>query len=274
MTGRTLLKELLPPAVLRLARSCARAPNPSCDFTGDYANWADAEAKCTGYNAREIMEITRTAALKVKRGEMAFERDSVIFAQIEFNFPLLAGLARVAACDGGRLSVLDFGGSLGSSYFQAKPFLAGLRELHWDVVEQAAHVACGQAEFASDELRFFASCDECLRAQEPNVVLLSSVLQYLPNPYRTLDELCSLGIPHFIIDRTAFIPGAQDRLTVQTVPDHIYRASYPAWFFNEDRFVARLRRNGYRVLADFPGSDHVSLEGSSSYFKGFICLKA
>lgn len=273
MKGRALLKDLLPPVLVRLVRSRTLSPNTPFDFTGDHPSWAEAEAKCTGYNARDILEVTRTAALKVKRGEAAFERDSVVFPQLEFAFPLLAGLARAAATAGGRLRVLDFGGALGSSYFQSRPFLAGISEVSWSVVEQPAHVACGEAEFASDELKFFATAAECVRASQPNVLLLSSVVQYLREPYRTLDELCQLGLAHLIVDRTAFLPRARDRLTVQTVPECIYPASYPAWFFNEERFVQRLRDNGYRVLADFPGADRVLLEGSDSYFKGFICVR-
>jgi putative methyltransferase (TIGR04325 family) len=272
MTGRALLKELLPPLIMRMARSRSLPPHTPCDFTGDHANWAEAEAKCTGYTAGDILEITRTAALKVKRGEAAFERDSVVFDRLEFCFPLLAGLARAAACDGGQLSVLDFGGALGSSYFQSKPFLAGLRELRWGVVEQPAHVACGNAEIACDKLKFFATPEECQCAQEPNVILLSSVLQYLRDPYAALEHLGSLRIPNIIIDRTAFLPGGRERLTVQSVPERIYRATYPAWFLNERRFVGKLAELGYHVLADFPGTDEVSLEGSDSYFKGFICI--
>jgi putative methyltransferase (TIGR04325 family) len=274
MTFRALLKDILPPAIIRRVRVKDPSPSPLCDFTGDYADWAAAEAKCTGYNARDILEITRSATLRVKRGEAAFERDSVIFDRMEFSFPLLAGLARAAACNGGRLSVLDFGGALGSSYFQSKPFLAGLRQLRWGVVEQPAHVACGNAEIACGELKFFATPEDCRNEQEPNVLLLSSVLQYLRDPYTALGHLGSLRIPNVIIDRTAFLPGDRERLTVQKVPERIYRATYPAWFLNERRMVGKLAELGYRVLADFPGADKVSLEGSESYFKGFICVRA
>ena len=271
MNVRSLLKDLLPPVVARTLRHPPPSP-PPFDFRGDYATWTEATAHCTGYDARNILETTRTAALKVQRGEAAFERDSVVFAQPEFCLPMLAGMARAAAIDGGRLSVLDFGGSLGSSYFQSKPFLTGMRELRWSVVEQAAYVGCGQAEFASEELQFFATAADCVRARPCNVLLLSSVLQYLREPYQILGELCRLGIPNLIVDRTAFIPGDRDRLTMQTVPERIYPASYPAWLFNEQGFVARLARNGYRVLADFPGFDRLTLADAAPYFKGFICV--
>jgi putative methyltransferase (TIGR04325 family) len=39
---------------------------------------------------------------------------------------------------------LDFGGSLGSSYFQNKKFLDALRLVEWNVVEQENFVATGE----------------------------------------------------------------------------------------------------------------------------------
>ena len=50
----------------------------------------------------------------------------------------------------------------------------------------------------------------------------------------------------------------------------IYPASYPAWFFSETRFVAAVRKGGYRLVADFPGADTVVPEDEPAYFKGFI----
>jgi putative methyltransferase (TIGR04325 family) len=270
MTVRNLAKELLPPIVARALRKKPPVLEPS-DFSGDYASWAEAQRGCSGYETAIILEATRRAALKVSRGEALFERDSVAFSTLEHPFPLLAGLSRAAAIAGGRLSVLDFGGALGSTYFQTRKFLEGVRMLQWGVVEQAAHVACGQADLSSTELNFFTTPNACIRASNPNVLLLSSVLQYLPDPYLMFGELCALGIPNLILDRTAFIEGTQERLTIQTVPKWIYPASYPAWFFNEARLLEVLDKSGYRVLADFPCADHVALENERVYFRGFIC---
>ena len=52
---------------------------------------------------------------KVKNGETVYERDSVIFDQIEYSWPVLTGLMCAAAQNSGCLKVLDFGCSLGSS---------------------------------------------------------------------------------------------------------------------------------------------------------------
>ena len=72
----------------------------------------------------------------MKRGEAVYERDSVIFDHIEYSFPVLCGLLRAAVEDDGKLNVLDFGGSLGSSYYQKKGFLAVCKHLRWSIIEQ------------------------------------------------------------------------------------------------------------------------------------------
>src|SRR5690606_1701818 len=106
-----------------------------------------------------------------------FERDSMLFDEVHHSFPVLAGLLRAAAENAGSLSVLDFGGSLGSSYYQCKDFLAVIRELQWSVVEQEHFVRAGREEFSTDRLNFFYSIAECVESAAPNVALLSGVLQ-------------------------------------------------------------------------------------------------
>jgi putative methyltransferase (TIGR04325 family) len=252
-----------------LNRPVAQA-SPYVTFTGDYASWADAVANCTGYSAPVILERTRASLLKVKRGEAVYERDSVIFDKPQYSFPVLTGLLRAALISGGRLSVADFGGSLGSSYFQFRKFLPLSMSLEWCVIEQPAHVRCGREHFEDEELRFFETMEGCLARHRPNVLLLSGVLQCLPDPFAALTGLLAHRVPHVIIDRQAFLVSNRDRLTVETVPEWIYPASYPAWFLSETRFVGAMTDAGYSLVTDFAGADDVSPSGERAYFKGFI----
>lgn len=275
MTMTKPVREETPRWLWRTARTLRRAltAQPRRDaitFEGDYPSWETARQAATGYDAEVILQHTREALLKVKNGEAVFERDSVLFDKIQYSFPVLAGLLRAAQADGGRLCVVDFGGSLGSSYFQCRSFLEVVRQLEWLVVEQAAHVACGRENFASAQLRFHPTIEACLAGHQPNALLLSSVLQYVPEPYALLQNLLRHRISHVIIDRTAFLQSDRERLTVQHVPSTIYPASYPAWFFSESQFQAAITSAGYRLVADFPGADDISPEGERAYFKGFI----
>ena len=268
MLLKRMVESVTPPVVARMAaRFCTE---PRAAFAGNYATWDAALRDSTGYDSGAILQKTREALLKVKRGEVACERDSVVFDKIQYSFPLLAGLLRAAVSSGGYLGVLDFGGSLGSSYFQCRSFLQPVTALEWLVVEQPAHVACGREDFESEQLHFYHTVEECLTKHKPNVLLLSSVLQYLPGPYEQLHQLLQHAFNYVLVDRTAFLQGGGERLTVQHVKPSIYDASYPAWFFDEGKFVNAITSCGYGLLADASGRDVVQLKGGKSYFKSFI----
>jgi len=275
MVLNTFARNVCPPIIWRQISGLKRRfgasiqESPDIVFSGDYASWEDADRASTGYSAPKILAKTREALLKVKRGEAAFERDSVVFEKIQYEFPLLAGLLRAATANSGCLSVLDFGGALGSTYFQNRSFLSIVNELRWSVVEQPLHVACGLTDFADEHLSFYPSIEACLRHETPNVLLLSSVLQYLPEPYRFLEGALSHGIEFVIVERTAFMRNGKDRLTVQQVPAWIYEASYPAWFLSEQRFLKSFHER-YSMVASFPALDTCQPEGGAADYKGFI----
>ena len=247
-----------------------RQRRESITFTGNYMNWDAAMRDSMGYDASVILKRTREAMLKVKSGEAAYERDSVLFDQVQYSFPLLAGLLRAAVAGGGRLCVLDFGGALGSSYFQCRSFLKPIPHLLWLVVEQSGHVACGKHDFESDQLRFYVNVEPCVADRHPNTLLLSSVLQYLPEPYVVLANLLRYPFDHVLIDRTAFLATDHERLTVQTVPASIYPASYPAWFLSETKLTEAVTKAGYCLVTEFPKSESGSPADEDAYFKGFL----
>ena len=241
---------------------------PAVRFTGNFKSWEEAKGCSTGYHTPEILEKTREALLKVRAGKAAFERDSKAFDKMEHDFPLLAGLMHAAAQDDSRLSVLDFGGSLGGTYFHCRNYLSGLRHLRWNVVEQPALVACGTTDFANDELRFYKTIDDCLREQTPNVLLLSGVIQYLPEPHRFLRELVEKRIAFVLVERTAFSKNGRDRLTIQHVPASLYSATYPMWILSEPAF-RQIFASDYDLICDYPSAHEAQLEDGQVVFKGF-----
>ncbi|MCX6690450.1 MAG: methyltransferase, TIGR04325 family, partial [Methanoregula sp.] len=186
------------------------------------------------------------------------ERDSVLLNEVQYAWPLLAGLMWVAAQSSGRLNVLDFGGSLGSTYYQNRAFLRNLPEVQWNIIDQPAYVKVGKEYFEDEVLKFFPDIENCLSETKPNVILLSSVLQYLENPYEILNKLLNLPIDYVIIDKTPFWDGSTDRLCVQKVPPSIYPASYPSWIFAKGKFLHQIAKKDYEVIVDFENFDHLS----------------
>jgi putative methyltransferase (TIGR04325 family) len=262
MGTKAWVRSHTPPTLLRGYRALrsrqtgAAVPGERLCLDGDFASWEEACEASTGYAADIILERTKAALLQVKYGNAVYERDSVLFDEIQYAWPLLAGLMWIAAQDNGRLNVLDFGGSLGSTYFQNRGFLADLPEVRWNIVEQPRHVEVGRGFFEDEQLRFYASVDECTAHTQPNVIILSGVLQFFRDPHKTLTDLSSLGCGHLIVDRTPFWNGPTDRLCVEHVPEYIYPASYPSWIFSTRRFRSHIEES-WVVAAEFDALDRL-----------------
>ena len=239
-------------------------------WQGDYPSWSAARAACAGYNAANILEKVKAATLQVKTGQAVYERDSMLFDHIEYSWPLLANLLWLAGKNNNHLSLIDFGGSLGSSYFQNRAYLSQLSKLQWNVVEQAHFVQAGKKEIAGGPLYFFENIDEVMAANgRQDVLLLSCVLPYLEDPYAFLAAIVHKEIPYIIVDSTYFNTQPADRLTIQKVPPVYYDASYPAWFLDYDKVIKTLEPV-YEMITAYNNEQILYLEGRLLQYKGFV----
>jgi putative methyltransferase (TIGR04325 family) len=244
-------------------------PKSNDGWFGDYKTWEEVERECGGYDSSEILNKVRTSVLKVRNGEAVYERDSVLFDEIQYSKDLIQSLKDSIKDE--RLHVVDFGGSLGSTYFQHKNIFKDLEDMRWAVVEQKHFVECGKKEIAVDHLRFYNSVEEALKTQSNHVLLLSSVIPYFKEPYELIKKMLSYNFENIIIDRTAFIEGQKERITKQIVPESIYKASYPAWFLNEKKFLNAFTSK-YELVREFKSAfdpDGVQEDGVKVYRKGF-----
>ncbi len=134
------VREFCPPV---LWEPLKRLTGHATRYETGYQTWDQARAASEGYDAGVDPATVVAATRKVVAGEAAYERDSVLFDHLDCPFALLFPLLRAMAESGGRLAVLDFGGSLGSTYRQCRPFL-GAGPVSWCVIEQPSFVAAGQ----------------------------------------------------------------------------------------------------------------------------------
>jgi len=238
-------------------------------FRGPFDSWETALKASSGYDGAAILDRVRAAMLQVQRGTAAYERDSVVFAEPHQPFPVTAALLRAALSSGGRLSVLDFGGGLGGLLAQCRPFLFGLTSLRWFVVEQPHFAACGAREFQDSVLHFYSDLRLCLAEADPNIAVLSGVLQYVPDPDAVLDQIRAKRVPYIFVNRTPVARGDR-QILVQVVPRRIYPASYPSWVF-EDQFIER-HCVDYAILAAFDssGDPRVRRRGTTISFRGWL----
>lgn len=251
-------KRLLPEA----ARRWLRARLGWRWLRGDHATWAVAVAAAErgsggrrgtagddrGRGGGAEIERVLAAARAVRTGCGAWERDGEVFAEPAVHEPLLAALRRVAASEGGRLALVDFGGALGSTWWQHRAELAPL-EVDWRVVELPALVAAGRREFAGGGLGFFETVDAATADGRPTAILFSGVLQYLENPWGALADAAKRRFRHVIVDRAGCLGGGAERdlLTVQHTPPEHGGGRMPCWLFARERLEAALGDEYERV---------------------------
>lgn len=261
---KKILKLFIPPILLNQTRNKSKY-----GWFGNYETWEKAKLDSKGYDSPEILEKVKNSLLKVKNGEAVYERDSVIFDKIQYSWPLLTSLLWVASQNDNHLNLIDFGGSLGSSYYQNIGFLKHLKELRWNVVEQKNFVDCGKKYFEDNKLKFYENIENCLKETKPTVILILGTIQYVEKPYNLLKEIIEHEFEYIIFDRTNFLVNS-DRITIQKIPPAIYDASYPAWFLNETKFLNVIKEK-YDLITDFNALGGTrDLGDIESHEKGYI----
>lgn len=246
------IKAWVPPILLPVLRNLG---GRSLRFVGDYQSWEQAVRVSGGYAHADILNKVAIATRQVLAGEAAYERDGFTFTEADYSYPLVAMLMHAALTNGGKLDVIDFGGSLGSTYRQCLPLLCSLTELRWQVVEQDHYVELGKAEFEDGALSFHKRLEDIPSITDSRqVLLLSSVMQYLPDPEAIVRNLLSEKISHVVIDRTPMHLGIGHRLCVQHVPANLNAGSYPCWVLSK-RDLMELFPSPWRLLTEFPCLD-------------------
>lgn len=260
------IKQFIPPVVFNWLRTFKTS---KYGWKGNYLTWREAEDEAVGYDSSEILTRIETSLDLVLSGKASFERDGVAFQEPDYNWPLVSNILKIAAENKGKLSLIDFGGSLGSAYFQNRVFLKRLESVSWSVIEQEHFVALGSKKYQNAQLRFFDSIKEAQVSQGADILLISSVLQYLEDPFSVLDNLLEYSFKTVIVDRMLFSVGAH-RISVQHVPPEIYQASYACHLLDEKHFVNYFLNKGYALSFRF---DTLDGEGIDYYFKGLIFEK-
>ena len=261
----SLLKQLVPPIFLTLLKKAGRY-----GWSGDYKNWQEAKELTDTYDDSVILDKVKQALLKVRSGEAVYERDSVLFSEIHYSWPLLSALLWVMTLKKGNLKVADFGGSLGSSYFQNRKFLEAATALHWNIIEQEKFVECGRNFFQDNILHFYYNLQQLVNEQGlPDILIFSCVLPYIEKPYDLIEHVMEYKIPYVLIDNTYFNYEPRDRICIQLVPPDIYKASYPCWMLNYDG-VKKTLCDMYTLISEHQNDSFIFLDGRKIQYKGLL----
>ena len=242
-------------------------------WSGNYPSWEAASQECSSYADEHIAEQVKNVLLQTKDSLHSYERDGCIIpGEPTYAFELLGWIKGSAI--GPNINLIDFGGSLGTTYHQLKRYL-GEYNVRWNVVEQGHFVKIGKETFEDENIKFYNTMDECLEQTTPNCLISSGMIPYVENPYSLLDEAIDNDMEWILLDRLSMIDGDNDLLSIQVVPPEIYKAIYPCWFFGEDKMVRYIKEKGYNHLTSFDalGGRGFAPNISTSAYRGFIFKK-
>jgi putative methyltransferase (TIGR04325 family) len=243
-------------------------------------SWRDVQERASRHSqgtSAASSEETRAPSLDEERRKAILrgaERDGFILHGPEFQFPVIAGILRSALQNEKEINILDFGGSIGSVYFQFKSFLPFGTNIRWNVVELPETVEHGRKHFENEELHFYYSIDECIGITNPKIILLSGVLQYLEAPDAILSKCGEIGASTLIIDRTTCSGAAENRLAIQIITRPEMYSEYPLWILSELRLMRELSKH-WRFLANFESvvDAMMMVEDIPVHYRGFLFEK-
>jgi putative methyltransferase (TIGR04325 family) len=214
---------------------------------GNYQSWEQALKFSNGYDDNRIFKKTVKSLEAVLSKKAKFERDSFLFYKENYDETLLSIFKKIKR-KLKKIYLCDFGGSLGSLYFQHKSFFRP-DAIQWNILEQKHFVKYAKNKIKIKNLNFFDNFNFLLK-NKINVVLFSSSLQYLKNPYQVIDKIIKKKIPNIIIHRSPFMQNTEI-IKIQHVPKYIYDASYPIRILNFNKITDKLNKAGYKINSKY-----------------------
>ena len=253
---KQIIKYFIPYGLILLREKFLQS---SWGLKGDFSSFREAADHAKGYSAENIAEKVFNATRTVIAGNAEYERDSVLFYVPRYNYPLLTALLSVCNKTKTSLNVLDFGGALGSSFWQNRKYLETVTDnLSWHIVEQNSFLLAAENLVYDAPLFFHSSIGEAQQNTHFHVVLFSSVLQYLENPRSFLEKV--RNVEYLIIDRhPEFAEVLDAQYSVQYVHEPIYEASYPVRIWGKDELKTLLSEE-YQLLMEWESDVDGELE--------------
>jgi len=230
-----MINGMLPPTIKTLMRGTLSR------FIGfvEVGSWPEAQKAVAGYESdtavESIIESIQLAHASSTDTKALASRD----LQIISSFAIAIAAVDVSSTN---IRVIDVGGAGGDYFFMFANAMPAVT-FDWVVVETPAlATAISKTDLSMGrDIRWVSSLDEA--GDDFDIALMSSVMQYVDDPYGLLNEVvgkCKV----MVINRIPLTSSVVDQATVQHVRTHGRRGAYPAWFFSQNVFLAQIQKVG------------------------------
>jgi putative methyltransferase (TIGR04325 family) len=218
------------------------------NLTGKYLTYSEALEHCEGYDHSSIIDKVEYAVSSVLEGKSKYERDGVTFDSIPSKLPIYSVLFNLISSSKD-CNIVDFGGGLGGLYINNTSIFHPNSKL--TVIEQPKFVEIGENICRQYKLPIIFCNHLSELSSKPDIVILSSVLQYIPNPYEIIDNIARLQPSYIILDRTSFGVDKYWRIQVNS-GFYDVDISYPHHLIDESKVLSLLK--GYSVAQKWTNS--------------------
>ena len=180
------------------------------NLIGNYKTYAEALKKSNGYDGLEILSKVEDAIIRTIEEENIWERDGFIFQNPQ---PQLEIVNIIKNLKNKNLSIVDFGGGLGTLYLNNRELFKSVNRYY--VIEQNNFVVSGEniSKKYNLPIKFKKSLDEIEFI--PDLIIFSSVLQYIPNLEEVLIKANKIAPKKIVIDRTCYTKKSKMKWHIQ-----------------------------------------------------------
>ena len=207
-------------------------------LSGNYQTYEEAKNNSIGYDNPLILKKVLNATINVLVGNYPYERDGTNFKRRPKKLKIREILKSI---NKDKLNIVDFGGSLGSNYLNNLDLFH--KNTSYTIIEQENFVNEGlkiKARF-NLPINFLSNINEL--NSKTDILILSSVINYIPNLEDIIKSINSIRPKLIIIDRTAFTFKKTENWMIQHEPTYYsVPISYPLRPLNIDNLLNKLKK--------------------------------
>jgi putative methyltransferase (TIGR04325 family) len=261
--AKRVLKQLLPPLAVPLARSIAARSSLRPEWQYVPQGWRDDDARNMGWHHPTVVEAQRRrwsdflAAIQSPR-PLGVEQESV---EIQSESPsghnailtFLYGVARAAATRDS-VSILDWGGGLG---YYAAIARAALPEIAFDYTIKELPGVCLAGRDLLQGVQFVSDPEACL-SRRYDLIFASNSLQYTKDWPSLLARFAQCAERWVLLTRLPLVDKTTSFIVVQRPHWVGYKTEYISWVLNRDELLAQAASEGLVLEREFLSVDERS----------------
>jgi putative methyltransferase (TIGR04325 family) len=284
MNAKQLLKDLLPPILLKAARAIAlpasqssRSDRPEWEYVPQGWDAEKSDPAIKGWNVQTVLDAYKArweTFVKTTQGAGPFGLPpEAISPAKDADLPYHNGVMVFGYClalasrNKSAVSILDWGGGIGHYYQIARALLPDVKiEYHCkDVPLLAEH---GGTLFP--EARFYP--DESCLARRYDLVMAGTSLHYARDWQGTLRGLAGAVGGYLLVTGLPVVHAAPAYVFVQRPYRYNYDTEYLAWCLNRGQFLETARGLGLTLVREFITGHFPPIQGAPEEceYRGFL----